>query len=95
MHYERYLKKKKKKHVTSFTVICHTNVHLKSFSDLFSYLCHVTSREHVKVLLESTSCHHLSVPFVIERLTPDDVVPQGGILEPRLLGHICHAALQT
>lgn len=82
-------------HATLFTEIPSTKVALESFSDLFSNLCHIASREHVKVLLESASSHHLPVPFLIERLAPDDVVPQGGILEPRLLGHICHTPLQV
>ena len=54
----------------------------------------VTTRQDLQVRYESTGLDHLLVAVFIERLTKQNVLLQGGVLNPCLLGHIGQRTLE-
>lgn len=62
---------------------------------LLSYLCHVSSRQHLQVRGQSTGLQHAAVLLLVVGIPKQDVVPQRGVLYPGLLRYVSNGSLRT
>ena len=59
-----------------------------------SNLCLISSGENLKVRSKSTSLNGSLILDTVQVLSKEDVVFQSVILDPGLLGDVCHTALE-
>ncbi len=62
-------------------------------ADLFSDLGHVCAGQHLEVRVERARVQHAVVLALVLRFVEEDVVLERPILNPRLLRHVRHGAL--
>ena len=61
---------------------------------LLPYLCHVSSWQDLHVCFQGTHMECVLVANLVVWLSEEYVVPDSGILDPGLLGHICNLTLE-